>query len=288
MKKVLFIIVAFLTLVNFSSAQEKVFQTFKDTRVVNGHSVETLKAHRLDFRVTHRFGDFAGDLGGWQSFYGLENSTDVGIEFDYGVSDNFMVGLMRTKGAGPIKQLVSGFAKIKLVGQEVNGKNPLTMTVLALASYSTMPKSENEGRLNYFAKSSHRLAYHLEFLMARKLSNAFSLQVTGAWTYRNIVTSDDQNDLPSLSAALKWQCSKSFGFLLESRYMFSSLRTSENNYFPEYGFGFEWETGGGHVFQLNLTNSTGIVETDYIPYTTSDISKGQFRIGFTISRQFRL
>ena len=58
-------------------------------------------------------------------------------------------------------------------------------------------------------------------------------------------------------------------------------------HFP-LGFGLEWETGGGHVFQMNFTNATGLVETDYIPYTTTSWLDGEYRFGFTIARKFRL
>ena len=52
-------------------AQDFVYRTFKDTRVINSHSVETLQKRKLDIRIGHRFGDFAGDGGGWTTFYGL-------------------------------------------------------------------------------------------------------------------------------------------------------------------------------------------------------------------------
>ncbi|MFQ5446191.1 MAG: DUF5777 family beta-barrel protein [Saprospiraceae bacterium] len=39
---------------------------------------------------------------------------------------------------------------------------------------------------------------------------------------------------------------------------------------------------------MNFTNATGIIPTDYIPYTRSNWLDGQFRIGFTISRIFNL
>ena len=40
--------------------------TFKATRIINGHSTETLNKGELEFRVEHRFGDFAGSNGGVQ------------------------------------------------------------------------------------------------------------------------------------------------------------------------------------------------------------------------------
>ena len=51
--------------------------TFLDTRVINGHSVETLEKGALEFRIQHRFGDIAGDQGGAQTFFGLDNAADI-------------------------------------------------------------------------------------------------------------------------------------------------------------------------------------------------------------------
>jgi hypothetical protein len=42
----------------------------------------------------------------------------------------------------------------------------------------------------------------------------------------------------------------------------------------------------GHVFLLNFVNSRGIGEGQFIPYTKSKWSEGQFRFGFTIARKF--
>lgn len=268
--------------------QETVFQTFKDTRVINSHSVETLKAGRMDIRISHRFGDIAGRAGGWQTFYGLENASDIMIGAEFGLSDNIMMGINRTKGAGPLKQNVHSFLKFRMITQEYEGHQPFSLAFLALATGSTMPKSEIEGVLNFFEKPAHRFSYHLQVIMARQFSERFSFQISGGWTYRNIVPSNDQNDLVSIGAASRLQLTKSIGIIVDANFPLSGLRTTENGYYPAVGVGFEWETGGGHVFQLNLTNATGIAETDYIPYTQSNWSDGQYRLGFTISRLFTL
>lgn len=268
---------------------EKVYQTFKDTRVINAHSTETLKAGYMDFRIGHRFGDFAGAGGGWETFYGLENATDVMIGFEYGLTNNMMIGLNRAKGSGPLRQNVNGLAKIRLAEQDMKGGSlPFSLAVLGIASVSTMPKSPIEGQINFFSKFPHRMAYHAEFIAARKFSNYFSLQVSGAWTYRNIVPSADKNDLVSVGLASRIQLTKSVGIILDSRFVFSDIRNADNGYYPPLGIGIEWETGGGHVFQMNFTNASGIEQTDYIPYTQSNWADGEFRLGFTIGRQFKI
>jgi len=267
---------------------EKVVKTFKDTRVINAHSVETLKARKLDFRVTHRFGDLAGDAGGWPTFYGLENASDVSIGLEYGISDYITVGVSRTKGSGPLKQNALGLLKIAVMKQEINGNLPFSLTVLGRTSYSTMQKSQTEGVLHFFENGAHRLSYHLGLYAARKFGERFSLQANVAWTYRNIVNDNDLNDLVSAGVAMRIQVTRAFGLILDGTLPFSSLRTTDNGYYPALGIGFEFDTYGGHVFQLNLTNATGIEETDYIPYTRSNWGEGEFRLGFTISRLFSL
>ncbi len=272
-----------------SVAQKEVVQTFKDTRVINTQSIETLKKGHLDFRVGHRFGDFAGTGGGWETFYGLENSTDISIGFDYGLGDNTMIGLHRMKGSHVLRQLLVGSIKYKLMTQEKGGNKPFSLGVYAMTSLSTMPNCPNVGSLCHFDVFLHRVGYHIQLLLAKKLGNRFALQVHPAWTYRNLVPENgDTNDLVSVGVAAKYQFSKSFGLIFEGNFPLSDLRVAENGYYPAIGVGLEWETGGGHIFQLNLTNATGFTETDYIPYTQSTWSEGQFRLGFTIGRQFKL
>lgn len=290
MKQLIVLILCLCTLTSIN-AQEKVHQTFKDTRVINSHSVETLRKGILDFRIAHRFGDIGG---GWPTFYGLENASDILIGFDYGLSDNLMMGISRTKGSGPLKQNLNGLIKYKVLTQDINGSSPFSVAFLGTFSYSTMQKSPLPSDLNYFDKGAHRMSYHLQFLIASKLSERIAFQLGAAWTYRNIVEADDKNDLPSLGAIVKYQFSKVFGLIIEANIPFSEFRDNatnpdgSNRFHTPIGIGFEWETGGGHVFQINLTNATGIVETDYIPYTTSSWADSEYRLGFTISRHFKL
>ena len=51
------------------------------------------------------------------------------------------------------------------------------------------------------------------------------------------------------------------------------------------GFAIEFKTFA-HVFQINFTNSRGFGEGQFIPYTISKFTDGNFRLGFKISRHF--
>lgn len=277
----------FISWVGIIIGQEYSEKTFNDRRVINSQSVEMLEGRKMDFRTYHRFGDLLGQTGGWESFYGLENAADIGIGFDYGINDNINIGVYRTKGTGELRQLVNGFFKARLMRQRVDNSNPISITALGAASISTMPKTEGVGLLTTFPNFSNRLAYHVQLMFARRFNSRFSLQANMNYTYRDIVYTYDQNDIVSLGFATRMRITKAMALIFEGTFpvLISDRETPQTYYFP-LSAGIEFETGGGHVFQINLTNAKGIAEVDYIPYTFSDWSAGEFRLGFTIAREF--
>lgn len=272
----------------FGLQAQNVFQTFKDTRVINTHSTEVLGKGVLDIRIGHRFGDMLGDRGGWPTFYGLEQAEDVLIGGEYGVTKDIMVGLSRSKGSGALTQNVNGLFKWRFIQQNKERNFPISVALVGIASASTIEANEDATSVTAFQKFSHRMVFHTSFLVARKFSNWFSLQAGAGLTHRNLVIEGDDNDIMNVSMSSRIQITKVFGLILDGTYALSPNITTENGFYPALGIGFEFETGGGHIFQVNLTNAMGIMETDYIPYTTSNWADGEFRIGFTISRLFKL
>lgn len=292
MKNLLFLVL--LLSCSLSAQRERVYRTFKDTRVVNVHSVETLPKGKLDVRISHRFGDMFGDNGGWPTFYGLETAEDVAIGAEYGLSDNFNLGLYRAKGSGAtpagnagLRQNLNLVTKIKVRHQEVDGF-PFSAAIVGNATLSTSEKiADRDDIVQSFPKFAHRMAFHGALVVARKFNNNFSLELIPGVTHRNLVPFAGENTMLSIGTAARYQVGKVLALVADATFPFSNTITSENGYSPPVGFGLEWDTGG-HVFQLNFTNATGIFETDYIPYTTSSWGDGEFRIGFTISRWFNL
>lgn len=276
-----------------SAQVNRVYQTFKDSRVINVHSAETLAKGRLDLRITHRFGDIAGDNGGWPTFYGLETAADVMIGAEFGVTNNLTTGIYRSSGAGnfadgtpALRQLISHLAKYRILQQ--SEWTPLSITAVATSSLSTETQlSESEQLLQSFPKFAHRFAFTGQVVVARKFTPGFSFQLVSGITHRNLVPFGEPNDLFSIGAATRIQLSRTFGLVADFTTPVAAERANESAYLPAIGIGLEIETGG-HVFQLNLTNATGIIENDYIPYTTSDWADGEFRFGFTISRWFNI
>lgn len=284
--------------------REYVSYTFKTTRVINGHSIETVKKNQLDFRVSHRFGDIAGSPNDHvHSFFGFDQAADIAIIFEYGITDDFTVGVGRMKGAGPLRELWNANLKYRVLKQTKDFKFPITITLLGNTAISSMRSTNDISSVNYFPKGyvgfSHRLSYTLQALMAVKATNWLSIQLSPTFVWRNNVPYGDKNGMFFLGFSARAKFTKRIGMIFEyflpiikpgtgGREYFPMVRGIKNSaYYPNLHLGFEFETGG-HVFHVNFTNSRGLLENDFLPYNTANWAQGQFRLGFTISRSFPL
>ncbi len=237
-------------------------------------------------KIGHRFGDIAGTNGGVKTLFGFDNSSDIAVGLESGISNNFNIGITRYKGAGPYLQLYEGYAKYKLLAQ--SNKTPLTLVALAKFNVTTMPASSNSTSPTSFPDFVSRTSSSYQLLIAKKFNQRFSLQVMPTYVYRNYVGFYDQNGTFALGAGARIQLTKLIGIIGEYHYVFFEERVQEKlATFHPLALGVEFDTGG-HIFQLNFSNSRGFGEAQYIPSTFSDFMEGQFRFGFTISRVFKL
>ena len=260
--------------------------TFNSTRVINSHSTETLEKNELEFRIEHRFGDFAGTGGGAQTMFGFDQVADIRLAFEYGITDEFMIGLGRSKGTGaPYRSLIDGFAKYKVFSQNTTNM-PVSMSLLASTSFTYMKKSEDVSQVAHFPEWQHRLAYSLQMNLARKFGERLSLLVSPTMVHRNYVAADDVNTLFAIGGAVRFAVKPTFSIIAEYFHAVSKSEFRPDNT-NSLGVAVEFETFG-HVFTINLTNSKGFGETQFIPYTYEKWGEGQFRLGFTIGRSYVL
>ncbi|PST84565.1 hypothetical protein C7T94_00025 [Pedobacter yulinensis] len=274
------------------TSPEKVSATFKSPKLINIQTSETIHRHELDFRVDHRFGDIAGHNGGMSNFFGLDQSTDIRIGFDYGISDRLTAGLARAKGAGPATQLYEGSLKFRLTEQSNDDGMPFSTTLFGSATASAMRASEDVTAATAYRKFADRLSYVAQAVLARKFTPAFSFEVVPTYVHRNFTAYNDENDLFALAVGGRLKVSKRMALVADYTVPFRTKSSKDYieavngaAFYHVLGAGLEIETGG-HVFHLNFTNATAIQESQFIPETTSTWTKGQFRWGFSIARRF--
>ena len=247
--------------------------TFKTTRLMNGHSIENQAAGVLDFRINHRFGNINGGAYEW---FGLDQSN-VKIGFDYGVLPWLMIGVGHTN----VDKTYDGFVKAKILRQSTGKKRmPITMTYVASSAATTL-KWANPDRNNYI---SSRFAYTHQLLVARKFSNATSIQIMPTLVHQNLIDSlKYKNDVFVIGIGGRQKLTHRMSVNAEYYYVLpNQIKPIYDN---SFSLGFDIETGG-HVFQITCTNSRGMTDPQFLTQTIGKWRKGDIRLGFNISRVF--
>jgi hypothetical protein len=251
---------------------EKVYGTFKSTRVINAHSVEMLRKGNLDFRILHRFGFLDAGI---KQFFGLDQAS-MRMSFDYGISDNFTIGI----GRSTLRKEVDGFLKTRLLQQSTGDKNIPLSLVLAGGMTVWTEKSFAAVKPDFV----DRTTYYLQLLAGRKFTRNFSMQLSPIWLYSNMPVSGDEKGIFALGAGARYKFSKRMAFTIDYHYAVNGLTDQNTN---PLSVGVDIETGG-HVFQLHFSNATGMNERAFITETYGKFFEGDIRFGFNLSRMFQL
>ena len=251
---------------------EKVTGAFKSTRVINAHSLEMLSRGDMDFRILHRFG-FVSD--GVKQLFGLD-AASFRMSFDFGITDNLTLGV----GRSTFRKELDGFVKQRIFQQTKGAKN-IPFTLVIAAGYTVYTQEV----LGSKPTVADRSAYYVQLIAGRKFSQKFSLQLSPILVHTNIpfVITDDRK-IFAMRGGARYKVSKRTAITADYHYPFGQF---DKNYTNPLSLGVDIETGG-HVFQLHFSNATGLNERAYITQTTGDFFKGDVRLGFNISRMFKV
>ena len=275
--------------------EKKPVQIFSSEKAINANTPETVGKGKMAFKVSHNFGDIAGDNGGIKQFFGLDNSTDIRIAFQIGLGKRFDVIAARAKGAGQQQQLWEMGLKYKLMEQMENDpSHPLSVAIFANAVIASNKANPFPNQENSYKDFSDRVSNVLQLVIARKMGK-ISLQLNPTFVTRGYSISYDQKSMFALGGAIKVPLVQNrLNLLVDYFHPFrreaveDSFKVNDNiRFYDPLGVGFEILTSG-HVFRLNFVNNTEILENRFIPRTISSWGKGQFRWSFTISRNFTL
>lgn len=287
-------------------ADESALKIFYGQRLINANTVEVLRKGVMEFKVIHNFGDIAGDGGGIDHFFGLDNAADIKIAFQIGLGNKLNIVAARTRGdqasvgdnelrVGPVTQLWELGFKYQFLAQQKNDpKHPFSLTAyanLVVSSMDTAGKDVYKER--NFEDFSDRTSNLVQLMIARRFGD-FSLELIPSYVHTNyVVSEEDQKDLFALGAGVRIPITKKFFLIADYFHTFRSeegkeyFKSHNIKYYDAFGIGVEILTEG-HVFHMNFTNSTNILENRFIPRTYTSWSDGQYRWGFTISRNFIL
>ena len=255
--------------------------TFKGTRIVSGHTVETQAEGVMQMLIGHRFGRLNS---GWRDLFGLDDAT-VRLGLDYGITDNLNIGI----GRSSFTKIYDSHIKYRFLRQRYGAK-PFPFTATAMAS--AMIRSDLRPFGNIDVPVSSRMYYTYQLMIARKFGDWLSLQVTPTLVHRNLVqTTSDKNTIFSLSLGSSIKLTRAMRFnaeyfmILPSNQIQSEIQGEKVR--NAFSVGIDLETGG-HVFQLHFTNARGMHEKFLASETTGRWLDGDIHFGFNVSRVFTM
>jgi hypothetical protein len=233
-----------------------------------------MPAHKMAFRVTHRFtrslgrGDI-GDL--FSDFFGFDSGAKIGLELRYGLRPGTQVDFYRTSD-----RTIQLSVQQSVLKETVDG-HPLSLDVIATLEGANNFKSF----LSSTGTRTTQKSSTIGLLVSKKLQKVAAVYVEPMFVANS-------NPAPSGSGIDNNTLMVGLGARVRIRpatYLVGEVTPRVSGYKPgvdQASFGIEMRAGG-HTFQINFSNGLG---STLGQLTNSGVSGDSWFIGFNISRKF--
>ncbi len=250
--------------------------TFGSAWLMDNQTVMVPIKGTLEMDIQHRFGTVNN---GSKDMFGLFAPSNIRMALSYAPIKKLFVGAGLTKE----RMQVDLNAKYALL-EQTPGKIPVSVTYFGNMVIDARDKSN-------FRYGVHRLSYFNQLIVARKITDKFSAQVAPSLSWFNNV----EGYVDSKGEIQKKMNNYHLAFSVLGRYKISEnsaiiagydqplTQHPTNNPRPNISFGFETTTSS-HAFQVFAGNYAGIVPQSNNMFNQNDYTKGQFVIGFNITR----
>lgn len=251
--------------------------TFESNWIQDNQSVMVPIKGTFEMDIQHRFGTVNK---GYKDLFGIYAPSNIRIGFCYVIRNNFQLGLGFTKDR--LQWDLNG--KYAIVKQGKTGGWPISISYFANVVIDTRDKSN-------FVTGTDRLSYFNQLLIARKITEKFSAQVAPSLSHFNNVEGyvDEngkiqkkmKNDHFAIAVMGRYKLTPKTNFMVN--YDQPLTQHPMNNPHPNISFGLEMVTSS-HAFQVFFGNYHGIIPQSNNVYNQNNYRKGQFEIGFNITR----
>jgi Membrane bound beta barrel domain (DUF5777) len=250
--------------------------TFESIWIMDNQTVMVPIKGTFEFDIQHRFGIVNN---GAKDLWGFFAPSNIRLGVAYSPINKLFVGAGITKE----RMQADVNAKYALLKQTPN-KIPVSITWFANMVIDARNKS-------FFRAGVHRLSFFNQVIIARKITEKFSAQVAPNFSWFNniegYVDSKGQiqqkmeNGHLAISVSGRYKVTQKSAITVG--YDQPLTQHPANNPHPNICFGFETTTSS-HAFQVFAGNYAGIVPQSNNMFNKNDYTKGQFVIGFNITR----
>ncbi len=268
--------------------------TFSSTWIIDNQTVMVSQKGTFEMDIQHRFGTVDK---GYDDFWGLFAPSNIRLGVIYAPIKDLNVGLGVTK-SNLLWDLNAKYAILR----QTKGIYPVSVTYYGNIAYDT--RKDADGSI--FKYQTQRILTFNQIIVARKISDKFSLQAAVSLSHQNSVSGYYTKNDSTGQEIFKNMNFDHFAVSLSGRYKLTEVTSlifnidqpvtkhNTSNPNPNVSFGFEFNTSN-HSFQLFAGNYTllnpqrnNLYNTNSpFNYTASDGTKvpgGKFVIGFNITR----
>lgn len=254
--------------------------TFDGNFLIDNQSVMVPIKGTFEFDIQHRFGTINN---GFKDLFGLFASANMYLGVSYVAKNNLQLGF----GATNDRMQVCGNIKYAVLKQTSDNRVPVSATLFANTVMDTRAKSTSLP----IVSTSDRFSYFTQLIVARKINDKFSVQVAPSLTYFNnlegyldankVVQPKLNHTHLAISFSGRYKISESTSII--ANYDQPLTQHPMDNPNPNISFGFDFKTSG-HDFQVFMGNYGYILPQNNSLFNHNDFTKGQYLIGFNISR----
>ncbi|HEX6181498.1 MAG TPA: DUF5777 family beta-barrel protein [Chitinophagaceae bacterium] len=271
--------------------------TFESVWIIDNQTVMVPIKKTFEMDIMHRFGTVNK---GYEDFWGFFAPSNIRLGFSYTPIDRLNIGIGITK----FNMLWDASAKYAIITQ-TKGKYPVSVSFYSNVAMDTRkdPTIYDGSNINH---TSDRLVFFNQLIIARKINNKLSIQISPSLSHQNAVggyyTKNDstgkeifktmKNEHFAIAVAARYKMTNVTSLILNYDQPLTSHPTNNPN--PNISFGVEFNTSN-HSFQLFLGNYSLLSnarnnlfnENSPLSYTDAageKVKGGKFLIGFNITR----
>ncbi|MGK0254449.1 MAG: hypothetical protein ACI9OE_001950 [Mariniflexile sp.] len=254
-----------------TKVKEKVERSAFDSATLIDNPTNVLfNKNTLEIQMSHRFGLING---GTQDLAGFWAPANIRIGVSYAILDRLTIGFGTTKF-----DLLQDFNWKAAILRQTRS-NSMPVSVSYYGNFTVDARKDNE-----FYNIQDRYSFFNQIIIAKRFSPEVSLQLAPSISHYNKVTSTMRaNDLIAIAFGGRFKVSPQTALIFD--YTQPITTYSQDDPKPGLSVGMEFSTSG-HLFQLFATNYNGIVPQKNIMFNTNDFFKGDFLIGFNITRNY--
>jgi hypothetical protein len=253
--------------------------TFESVWLIDNQTASVPVKGTFEFDILHRFGVVKN---GYEDFWGLYAPANIRLGFGYVPIEKLMVGfgLTKTNLTWDIN------AKYTILQQACSGGSPVTVTYFVNAAIDT--RDQEKGN---FLNGTDRLSYFHQLMVARKVTDNFSIQVAGSVSHFNAVEAyinsnkeiegKMNNDHIAVSVLGRYKVGPWVNLI--ANYDQPITKHKANNPHPNISFGIEM-TSSSHQFQVFAGNFYNITPQRNNVFNNNNFGDGEILIGFNITR----